>query len=380
MMSKLREWLSALRSLTSTRRLLAQQAQQIHALQLDAEALRRESVANLERLRSDSAQQIDQLRSEGAQQIDQLRSVEAEHATQVRGEFQASVRELHAKLSEVSQSLQEEHGAIRAAANEMYDRLGTTSVKLERVLDRLDRVAPEFPELPNLNSNDSSGWFYASFEETFRGTRELVMQRLQVYLPYVEPLHANPSDALTALDLGCGRGEWLEVMRDQGIDALGVDANPVTIERCRQRDLKAIQGDVLDFLRVQPAEAFDLISSFHVIEHLPTETLAALLLEIRRVIRPRGIVILETPNSQNLVVGASSFYLDPTHRHPLPSALLKFLVEWARLEIVEILPLHPDEALVDVAGREGWPPTLQRLLSGPQDVGVVAKPALQGST
>ena len=109
------------------------------------------------------------------------------------------------------------------------------------------------------------------------------------------------------------------------------------------------------------------------IEHLAPETLLALLLETRRVLRPGGIMILETPNPANLIVGASSFYHDPTHRHPLPAPLLRFVVEWARFEVVEILALQPDHALLDVATREGWPPTLQRLLSGPQDLSVIAR-------
>jgi 2-polyprenyl-3-methyl-5-hydroxy-6-metoxy-1,4-benzoquinol methylase len=185
-------------------------------------------------------------------------------------------------------------------------------------------------------------------------------------------LRANES-ALRVVDLGCGRGEWLELMRREGITAVGVDENPVTVDRCLKRELDVTRADILEFLRAQADATYDLVTSFQVIEHLVPEAFIALLLEARRVLRPGGVLILETPNPANLNVGAFTFYHDPTHRHPLPAALLQFVVEWAHFENVEILAIQPDHALLDVATREGWPPTLLRLLSGPQDTGIIGR-------
>jgi SAM-dependent methyltransferase len=162
-------------------------------------------------------------------------------------------------------------------------------------------------------------------------------------------------------------------MRCEGIAAVGVDENPVTVDRCLERKLDVTRADILEFLRAEADANYDLVTSFQVIEHLAPEALIELLLEARRVLRPGGILILETPNAANLNVAAFTFFHDPTHRQLLPAPLLRFIVEWARFEVVEILALQPDLALLDVATREGWPPTLQRLLSGPQDIGVIAR-------
>jgi O-antigen chain-terminating methyltransferase len=185
--------------------------------------------------------------------------------------------------------------------------------------------------------------FYRAFEERYRGPRELVKERLRVYLPFVEPLKSLHPGA-PAVDLGCGRGEWLELMLDVGVAARGVDLDDGMLAACRERGLPAQHGEALAFLRGLSDSSVSVVSAFHVAEHIPFADLQDLVREALRVLRPAGLLILETPNPENLTVGTSSFYFDPTHLRPLPPQLLSFLPEhygFARTAVLRLQePAH----------------------------------------
>ena len=128
------------------------------------------------------------------------------------------------------------------------------------------------------------------------------------------------------LDIGCGRGEWLELLKEAGAEARGVDLNRVMLDECRRRGLSVAEADGLAYLRGLPDESLQAVTSFHLIEHLPFETLVMLIDEIGRTLKPGGLVILETPNPKNLTVGACSFYSDPTHRNPIFPETIQFIL------------------------------------------------------
>jgi len=190
--------------------------------------------------------------------------------------------------------------------------------------------------------------FYAAFENQFRGTREETHNKLKVYLPLIEEAKVGTQEA-PILDIGCGRGEWLELMREHGDVARGIDINRVTLDECRARGLEVREKDAIAYLRSLPDASLGAVTGFHIIEHLPFEMLVELFTETARVLKPGGLVIFETPNPQNVIVGSYTFYLDPTHRHPLPSALVKFLAEFQGLYQVRIMNLHPwaEHAIVE---------------------------------
>jgi ubiquinone/menaquinone biosynthesis C-methylase UbiE len=164
--------------------------------------------------------------------------------------------------------------------------------------------------------------FYAAFEDQFRGHREEIKERLKVYLPTLREAGIDRG----ILDIGCGRGEWLELLKEEGAEARGVDLNRVMLDECRQRGLEVAESDALSYLRGLPDESLRAVTSFHLIEHLPFETLVMLVDEIQRTLKPGGLVILETPNPKNLTVGASSFYSDPTHRNPVFPETIQFIL------------------------------------------------------
>jgi O-antigen chain-terminating methyltransferase len=212
--------------------------------------------------------------------------------------------------------------------------------------------------------------FYRLFEERFRGSREVIKQRLRVYLPFVVPLMSS-GDPGEAVDLGCGRGEWLELMQDEGLPARGVDADAGMLEACVTRGLRVTQGDALAWLAQQGDAQFWVVSAFHVAEHLPFDELRRLVHEAMRVLKPGGLLVLETPNPENLGVATRHFYLDPTHRNPIPPELLSFLTEYAGFSRVKLLRLQEPERLYGNVR-----PALRQLLDGVSpDYAVVAQKA-----
>jgi O-antigen chain-terminating methyltransferase len=172
------------------------------------------------------------------------------------------------------------------------------------------------------------------------------------------------------VDVGCGRGEWLELLREEGLLAQGVDINRVLIEQCRQQDFKITESDMLAYLRKLPDRSIGAVTGFHIIEHLSHQNLIHLLDETVRVLAPEGVAIFETPNPQNVTVGSCNFYLDPTHQRPLPSATIKFLAEARGLCRVEVLSLHPYPAAFKVDGTD-LAERFNEFFYGPQDYAVV---------
>ena len=216
--------------------------------------------------------------------------------------------------------------------------------------------------------------FYFSFENRFRGPREEIKRRMRFYLPLVEKSQAG-APGRPIVDLGCGRGEWLELLKEQELIASGVDLNATMIDQCRERELEVFQADAVEFLQQLPAASQGAITGFHIIEHLSVDTLVTLVAETFRVLQPGGLAIFESPNCKNLTVGACSFYIDPTHRNPVFPETAQFMFEttgFERVSLEYLCPLDPAE----IGDMEKYPAHLQELLYGPRDFGVIGyKPA-----
>ena len=186
--------------------------------------------------------------------------------------------------------------------------------------------------------------FYVAFEDEFRGTREDIKERAEIYLPIIQEAKAG-SEERPILDVGCGRGEWLELLKEHKYKAKGLDLNRIMIEQCQGYELDVIESDVIEYLKKQQDNSLGAITGFHIIEHLPFEILVTLFDESLRVLKPGGIVIFETPNPENLIVGACNFYTDPTHKNPIPPHTLEFLTEARGFNKIKILRLHEIDSL-----------------------------------
>ena len=182
---------------------------------------------------------------------------------------------------------------------------------------------------------------YCAFEEQFRGSREEVARRLAVYLPVLEQAGVREAES-PVLDLGCGRGDWLELLGQHDYAARGVDLNEEFVVHGQQRGMDVVHADAVEYLSSQPEGSCAAVTSFHVVEHLAPGRLVDLLAQTHRVLRPGGIFILETPNPENHVVGACTFYLDPSHVAPLPPELLQFLTEQAGFATTWVARVNSD--------------------------------------
>jgi O-antigen chain-terminating methyltransferase len=186
---------------------------------------------------------------------------------------------------------------------------------------------------------DFDDQFYSVFQDVFRGTREDIQNRLKAYLPYLNQA-GQPDIPLHVLDLGCGRGEWLELMKQQGHHAIGVDKNFAFVHACRAIGLDVVHDDMLNYLRNQPGEKFDVITGFHIIEHLPFRVMLKVFDECQRLLKPGGLMIFETPNPENMLVSTLHFHLDHTHQRPLVPDLLAFIARQKGFSKAEILRLN----------------------------------------
>lgn len=138
------------------------------------------------------------------------------------------------------------------------------------------------------------------------------------------------------LDLGCGHGAFLDVARQAGLPARGVDASATAVAACTARGLAAEFADIGESLRTaqQRGETFAGVLLAHVVEHLPPATVATLFVAIAAVLAPGGRLVVVTPNVRNLIVLEETFWLDPTHLRPYPRLLLQKLGEAAGLSLV----------------------------------------------
>lgn len=175
---------------------------------------------------------------------------------------------------------------------------------------------------------------YMALEERYRGREDDIADRLAIYLPYLEGKGE-------ILDLGCGRGESLEVFTGAGLRARGVDSSAEMVARCREKGLRADEGDLFECLGAVDEGSLGAVVSFHVIEHLPVGAVDRLVRLAWRALEPGGVLILETPSPLALTMSARDFWIDPTHTRPVHPASLEVLFKEAGFEPVERLDLHP---------------------------------------
>lgn len=288
----------------------------------------------------------------------------------------------------------EEIGDLRLVYNKYRTQVELVEKDLKREMERLFRkqqeVATELvlqvrrlsarpksadsvDETPGLVSSYSSTLdaFFASFDEHFRGDQRLVRQRLQEYLKDVKAQGAGTEGA-AILDVACGRGEWLNLLREEGLHATGVDSNSILVSQCRDAGLDVVEADLIRHLESLADGSLGVVSGFHIAEHLSIEDLVTFINEVVRVLKPGGLLLLETPNPQNVLVGSCNFYFDPTHRNPLPKSVLKFIVESRGLIVSEVRDLNPSDEK-PVAGESELTERFNQYFYGPMDYAIVAR-------
>ena len=198
----------------------------------------------------------------------------------------------------------------------------------------------------NLAEGIMTETFYRAFEERHYAPRAWIKELRMQYLPFIQPL-ASLYKGYPTFDLGCGRGEWLEIMLALGFKALGMDLEAGMLADCAELHLPALQGDAVDYLRGLPDASHAVISAFHVVEHISFEQLRDVVREALRVLVPGGLLIMETPNPENISVGTQNFFLDPTHQRPIPSGLLSFVADFTGFSRVKVVRMQEAAQLRD---------------------------------
>jgi O-antigen chain-terminating methyltransferase len=173
-------------------------------------------------------------------------------------------------------------------------------------------------------------WKYTGFENRYRGSETEVKRQQENYLQYFNPTGKK------VLDLGCGRGEFIEALIEKGIPAEGIDLNEQMVDICRDKGLNCRQADILDTLNQQEDDSLGGIFSSQVIEHLPPDYLGRMIELAYIKLAPTSHIVLETVNPLSLFALVQIYFLDLTHQQPVHPQALKFLLECSGFEGVEI--------------------------------------------
>lgn len=262
------------------------------------------------------------------------------------GLFQA----LSERLDEAVENIE---ATRRQAFARLHDEVGAIREELSLVADAL----ADHRNAPHLGVTDVSGGErprdadlvaerYAAVQAAFRGPREQIIERAR---PYAERI-ATVNSGARVLDIGYGRGELLEVLHDAGISAYGIDTQSTSADALRAKGLDVRLADAHTHLRGLRPGSLRAITAIHVVEHLAVGELVAVLKAAFDALEHGGMLLMETPNPDNVLVASSRFHLDPTHRVPVPSALLELLVGEQGFEAVTVdFPARADDAVLVAA-------------------------------
>ena len=276
----------------------------------------------------------------------------------VRAADEALARDLQAARALIPIAAQRNDALIAA----LDQKIETVAVRLRDVVNAGSAVRP---------APLSNDFLYRRLEDGLRGSEAEVQANL---LPYVERAVAP------VIDVGCGRGEFLLLCRERGIEARGFDTNERSVADLRARGIAADLAGVPEcFASYADASAGSVLAT-HVVEHLPVEILFEFFRQSARVLRPGGLLMIETPNAESMLVSAAEIWRDPTHLAPRHPAALVLLAREHGFTIDEARAVHPFPEGTSLPLEAGDPPALQRViralnerLFGPQDFRLVAR-------
>lgn len=205
--------------------------------------------------------------------------------------------------------------------------------------ERPSMMPSPMPELEQVTQSNYQLVDYFDFENHFRGNREDIKKRQEIYLPYME-------GKKNVFDLGCGRGEFLELLGEHGVRATGVDSYPQFVKYCQSRNLSVILGDALEVLST--VHCVDGIFAGQLVEHLTFQQIQALCTLSFEKLTNDGYIILETPNPMSLAIYTHAFYMDPSHNKPVHPLTLQYLLQKCGFRDVQILFLPNSRLPIEI--------------------------------
>ena len=295
-------------------------------------------------------------------------------------EIQSKQHSMNTNLDEIQSkqdSMNTNLDEIQSKQHSMNTDLESVDIKL---LDKEKKYHTVLTELSNnllsirnsvYNTNiDPKNLNYESLVEQTSESFDVVLNQQSSYLQYIKKSNDSIPSGLF-IDIGSGRGEFLELLFKLDISCQGIENNPRMLEICLSHGHTNVQrADGLDFLRESENDSFKGITLFHVIEHFNLESMIHLIHQSFRTLKKNGVLILETVNPDSLF-SLMSFWKDPTHMHPIPSDMLKFYLEMAGFVNVKVIFNSPVPDQERLEGSDKNTTKLNNILFGPRDYAVI---------
>jgi len=306
----------------------------------------------------------------------QIESILNEVETLSRQETQRSEQldSLLQTIGRVEQDLRQIDALSRANNDKLVTELYQLKQYFYKLKSKVDKNKNNIEEVKKsvdmqVDIPEELGFDYVAFEDKFRGRRDDIKARQSVYLEFVLSAYLSIGDGFV-LDVGPGRGEFLELCREQNVPARGIDINAKCVNVCREMGLVCEYGDALDYLISLEDESLVGVTAFQVIEHLGTKGMIDLIQVSYQKLKPGGVIVLETVNPKTLA-SLRNFYIDLTHNRPVMPETLKFLFESNGFKSVEIkyYSCVPEEH--QLTGDDKNIEKLNNMLFGFQDYAVV---------
>jgi SAM-dependent methyltransferase len=312
-------------------------------------------------------------------ELAELRDLRLTQAESSLATVQAEVDRLHevlARVQRLSEEVRDERLPVLARrVDALLGKLREDFVSTAGMVDRLAQREPLRVTVdPAIEAQIPAAVTAASrrFMDQFRGDNHEIRSRVSEYVPELR-------DAAPVLDLGCGRGELLEALRDAGVEARGVDGDPAMVVSCQERGLAVAAADALEAIRAEPPANLGAVVAIHLLEHLPAAAWMTVIEASATALRRGGVLLIECPNPESLRVGADLFWIDPTHRVPIHPEALDFVIRAVGLEVVErrfLHPFPPEQSLAQPDQPEAVRALAERLdvwLSAPRDFVIIAR-------
>jgi O-antigen chain-terminating methyltransferase len=253
--------------------------------------------------------------------------MDASYREQASGQHANFERSMKRQAEEIHRRFWNDLASVRLEYERLIHselRLVRQRATLAREVEQVSQSAP--PEFANLD--------WLKFAEKFRGSEEAIRARQRMYAERFR-------ECAPVLDIGCGRGEMLQVFREAGIAARGIDSNHDSVALCQANGLDAENADLFTYLSALPDGSLGGAICSQVVEHLPPARSPEMIRLAHAKLRVGGVLAIETPNPECLAIFATHFYIDPTHRHPIPPALASFYLEEAGFGQIQIERLSP---------------------------------------
>jgi 2-polyprenyl-3-methyl-5-hydroxy-6-metoxy-1,4-benzoquinol methylase len=268
--------------------------------------------------------------------ISELNASFQHRSTLTENEFRTAMREQHENyrlsLQQAGREIQERLWQDLERVRREYEQMIHAELRVMRQRTVAQQAAAPPPEPSSAVPGPAVDWLH--FSDRFRGSEDRIRAAQSLYLDRFAGL-------TDLLDIGCGRGEFLEAAAAAGISARGIDLNPECVALCRSKGLAAETADLFEYLAQLPGRSLGGVYCSQVIEHLPPARLPELVQLAAAKVRTGGRVAFETPNPECLAIFATHFYLDPTHTRPVPAPLMAFYLEEAGFGRIEVVRLSP---------------------------------------